>query len=317
MKKILTFALATAVALSFSGCIKKDNSWSEYQSVLPGMTIYQLAMNQNNIALTPANAGIRLSILVAEALSQDPESDLTNLDDVTVSQVKVLSALFNSTTEVEALVSGNYKITFDSNVQQNGSGLALSGSMKVMTNGVKSLADGGTWNVVMENMVISSSSSSSTSGSTKIFLDSGVTNITCDGAGQFTVDVSGFRSHFEGSTVYSNWTGRFMVKAPDASATYEKCAGKFFDVSGNASGPTMYTADALLSQPLTISYTLQDGLYKGFQILDGTQTCTLPNASEYSTSDFPASTVVFQWTYDESAKTPSYRVTYNGTVYPA
>lgn len=317
MKKILTFVAAVAM-LSFQGCIKNDNSWSEYQSVLPGMTIYQLAMNQNTIALQPADAAMRVAMLVAEALSQDPESDLSNLDEVSVSNVKVLSSLFNTQTEIEALVSGNYRITFSDGIAQAGSGLVLSGAIQIQTNGTKSLADGGTWTVTPENLTVRASSDGSTSSSSsKIFLDGGMTNITCDGNGQFSVSVSGFRSHFDGSSIYSNWTGEFTVTAPDASYTYEKCSKKNFKVTGSASGPTMYTADAILSQPLTIRYSLTDGLYRGLLIVDGTQTCTLPNASEYSTTDFPAPTVVYYWTYNETANSRSYRITYNGSVYPA
>lgn len=316
MKKILTFALAAVAMMSFQGCIKNDNSWSEYQSVLPGMTIYQLAMNQNTIAMEPADAGMRLAMLVAEALSQDPESDLTDLDEVTVSSTRVLPSLFNSMTEVEALVSGNYRITFSDGAQQNGSGLVLSGAIQVQTNGVKSLADGGTWSLTTENLTIQATSSSGSTTS-KIFLDGGVTNITCDGAGQFTVSVSGLRSHFDGSSIYSNWSGEFTVTAPDASLTYEKCLKKNFKVSGSASGPTMYTADAILSQPLTIRYTLTDGLYRGLLIVDGVQTCTLPNVSEYSMTDFPASSVVYTWTYNEASNSRTYSISYNGSVYPA
>lgn len=312
----MTFMLAAAAMLSFEGCLKNDESWNKYQSVMPGMTIYQLAMNQNTISLIPADAGMRMAILVAEALSQNPESNLLDLDEITVSNVRVLPSLFNSLTEVELLSDGNYRITFSDAAQQAGSGLVVSGSVLIQTYGTKSLAEGGSWSIVMENLTVSSGTSSSGSTTSKLLLESGATTIACDGAGVFTISVNGFRSHFDGNSIYSNWSGQFVVTAPDASMTYAKCSKKNFEVSGSAKGPTMYTADAILSQPLTINYTLTDGLYRGLQIIDGTQTCTLPNSIEYSASDFPAATVVYYWTYNESSNSATYQVSYNGSVYP-
>ena len=314
MKKILTFALAAVAAMSSVSCIKGNDSWSEMQSVMPGVTIYQMAMNQNVISLLPANAGMRVAMLVSEALSQDPDYDLANLSQVTSSNRKVLSALFNSMTTVVPVDGVGYRVTFSDGAEQ-AFGLILSGSMLVRTNGVVSLADGGMWTVEMENVTVSTSSSSSTSSSTtKLVLDGGTTSLTCDGNGSFSVEARNFRTHFEGASIYSNWSGSFLVKAPDASLTYSGCAGETFDVTGSASGPTMYTADEIFNTPLTIDYTLDNGVYSRMQIVEGTQTCQLTNSSEYSPTIFPSSTVVYEWTL--SGNTYSYKISYNGAVYP-
>lgn len=312
MKKILTFALAAAAALSMGGCIKSNDTWGEMQSVMPGVTIYQMAMNQNVISMLPANTGLRVAMLVSEALYQDPDYDLTNLSQLTSSNRYVLSALFNSMTRVEPVDGVGYRVTFSDGAEQ-AFGLILSGSMLVRTNGLTSLADGGLWTVEMQDVTVSTTSSSS-SQSTRLLLEGGTTSLTCDGNGTFTVDARNFRTHFEGASVYSNWTGHFIVKAPDASLTYAGCNGETFDVTGSASGPTMYTADELFSTPLTVDYTLDEGVYSGMQIVEGTQTCRLPNVSEYSPTTFPSPSVVYEWTL--SGNTYSYKITYNGSVYP-
>lgn len=311
MKKFVTFALAAVAALSLSGCMKGSNSWEEMQPVMPGVYIYQMAMNQNVVSMQPANAGMRLAMLISEALSQDPEYDLTKLSLVKSSSNRyVLPALFNEGTTVEVVEGTGYRIKFNENMQQT-SGLILSGSMLVRTNGSASLVDGGTWMITPESVTVTSPATSS-SQSTKIIINGGVTTIACVGS-TYTISISGFSIHFDEATIDSNWSGSFRVTVPDASYTYETCSGKQFEVEGAASGATMYTATE--TTPLTINYSLESGKYYGMQIVSGTQTCKLPNPFEYSTSIFPADEVAYTWLYNEINSSYTYQVSYNGATW--
>lgn len=316
MKKFVTFALAAVAALTFPGCMKSGSSWEEIQRVAPGMNIYWMAMNQNEVAMQPANAGMRLAMLVSEALSQDPEYDLTKLGEVTVSGKNVLSKLFNagmtslSGTTVEVVDGIGYRIKFDENMQQT-SGLILSGSMLVRTGNTPSLAAGGTWTVTPENVTVTRPSTSG-SQSTKIIISGGATTIVCAGS-TYTISINGFVTHFDEASISSNWSGSFRVTVPDASYTYETCSGKQFEVEGAASGATMYTATE--TTPLTINYSLESGKYYGMQIVSGTQTCKLPNPFEYSTSIFPADEVTYTWLYNEINSSNTYQVSYNGATW--
>ena len=69
MKKIIaTMALA---ALALTGCIKgSDGVSEEYRRVQGGIMIYNSVTAMQNVAMQPANAGIRLAILLAEAEKQ-------------------------------------------------------------------------------------------------------------------------------------------------------------------------------------------------------------------------------------------------------
>ena len=58
-KLIATIALA---ALAFTSCIKENDTWKEMLPVQPGMYIYQLATDQDKLAMRPANAALRQSL---------------------------------------------------------------------------------------------------------------------------------------------------------------------------------------------------------------------------------------------------------------
>lgn len=315
MKRILaTIALA---ALTLSSCMKEDNTWKEMQPVLPGTTIYQFTMNQNMLAMQPANVGMRVAMLVAEALAQDSEADLSALGSVTVDKLNVLSALFNDRTTIARLSDGNFRVTFSENSQMP-DGLYLKGSMLVTTNGTNLLADGGTWEVNMEDVEAKAVSTSTTTGGTEtmtIIFDDGSTSITGNGNGSFSIRVSGFQSHIKDQNFVSNWNGYFDLTAPDASLTYTACHGKKFDVEGRASGPkTIYSGDG--TEDLSMSYKLEDGVYIGLQIVEGVQTCEFPNPFQYNATAIPYSTVYYTWTYNETDRRTSYQIQYGPYIYP-
>ena len=66
------FATIVLAAFALSGCIKEDDSYKELLPLQPGMNIYNMTMTQNAVAMQPANAGIRLALLLAEAAKQYP-----------------------------------------------------------------------------------------------------------------------------------------------------------------------------------------------------------------------------------------------------
>lgn len=313
MKKMLTFALAALTALSFTGCMKSGNSWADMQPVLPGVSIYNKTLNQNIIAMEPASAGMRLAMLVSEALAQDPAYDLTKLNEVTASGKTVLSTLFSSGTTVEVVGTGDniesYRIKFSEGVQQ-ANGLVLSGSVLVHTNGSKSLAAGGSWNIEPESLVVTTLDEQQQS--TKISITGGTTRIVNSGD-TYTITINGMVASFENSSIASNWSGSFTVTAPNAAYTYSTCAGKFFKVDGSASGQSMYAASGAI--PLSLSYSVTGASYIMTQIIDGKQVCKLTNPLEYDPTVFPSPEVTYLWTLNGLNNTFSCQITYNGTVY--
>ena len=66
-KLIATIALA---ALAFTSCIKENDTWKEMLPVQPGMYIYQLATDQDKLAMRPANAALRLACCWPKRISR-------------------------------------------------------------------------------------------------------------------------------------------------------------------------------------------------------------------------------------------------------
>ena len=124
MKKIIaTMALA---ALALTGCIKgSDGVSEEYRRVQGGIMIYNSVTAMQNVAMQPANAGIRLAILLAEAekqiaASETPDAPITAdyLKNLTVkiygatSDIKMQAMLFGDLTTIEktsvGVAAGHY-----------------------------------------------------------------------------------------------------------------------------------------------------------------------------------------------------------------
>lgn len=320
MKQIKTLALALVATLSLAGCVKNNNAWSAFEPVRPGMLIYSMGTNQNYVALEPANVGMRVAMLVSEALSQDDKYDLSKLSEVVsaTSGKNVFDALFVANTNmtvrarIETVEGIGFRVTFPEGSQMP-DGIYLTGVFTVRTNGTPSLAPGGVWNVECSDVTVKSNP---VSGQPQqiIHIESGSTQITSDGAGKFDIAISSLRCNFDKSSIYSDWTGRFSVKAPYAQYTYKTCGGQAFTVSGSASGPTMYTGNASIGSPLTVNYSVSDATYYGMQIVNGTQTCTLPYISEYDPAEYPSSTVTYRWVFSPATNLISYSITYNGTT---
>ena len=106
----------------------------------------------------------------------------------------------------------------------------------------------------------------------------------------------------------------YTLRAEDSSLAYSLCTGKDFKVEGGASGPTVYTSD--VAQSVGMGYELTNGVYRGMQIISGTQECRFLSPLEYDTTAFPASTVTYEWSYDSSSNTIYQKIYYDGYVYP-
>lgn len=322
MKQIKIFALALAATFSLAGCVKNSNAWGELEPVMPGMTIYAMATNQNYVAMEPANVGMRVAMLVSEALSQDGNYDLSKLSEVTTSSGKnVFAALFlanvntntNTWPRIEPVEGIGYRVTFPSGSQMP-DGTVLEGTFTIQTSGYTSLASGGRWDVSCSDVTVKSNPASSQPQQI-IHIEGGNTQISCDGAGKFSITVENLRSNFDNTSIYSDWRGFFTVTTPNngQTFTYQLCGGKPFTVSGSGLGSSMYSGSAAGSS-LSINYSVSDATYYGMQIVSGTQTCTLPNAAEYDTTNYPASSVTYRWMFNEASGRINYSISYNGTT---
>ena len=317
MNKI--FATIVLAAFALSSCIKEDDSYKELLPLRPGMNIYSMTMTQSAVAMQPANAGIRLAMLLAEAAKQYPDE---KLEDVDLTELKiegnsnsVLSLLFTAGTKIERLPDGDYKITYNGDYQQY-DGFFLKGSMLVKTNGAEQLKDaqgGKMWEVeIQEGLTLSARSD--IGSPTVVNMEGGSTRLYYDGS-SYAISLSGISASFENASVSSSWRGDFSLSGEDAGLAYSACKGKDFEVSGDASGASIYVGSD--NSNLRLSYYLSSGsLFRSGQIIEGTQECSFESYN-YDLSAYPSPDVKYVWSNNGANPLGLYqKIYYNGYVYP-
>lgn len=313
------FATIVLAAFALSGCIKEDDSYKELLPLRPGMNIYSMTVTQNAVAMQPANAGIRLAMLLAEAAEQHPKTELKDVDltkleiEVGNKRYAVLNLLFTAGTKIERQENGDYKITYNGDYQQY-DGFFLKGSMLVKTGGVEQLKDthgSQVWQVeIEEGLTLSARSDIGTS--TVVNMEEGGSTTLYNEGLSYIVSLSGISASFENSSVSSSWRGDFSLSSPNADLVYSECRGKDFKVRGDAGGYSMYTG--IDSSNLSMSYYLNSGsVYRSGQIIEGTQECSFESFN-YDPAAYPSPDVKYVWSNDGNKLYQ--KIYYNGYVYP-
>lgn len=193
-KLIATIALA---ALAFTSCIKENDTWKEMLPVQPGMYIYQLATDQDKLAMRPANAALRLAMLLAEADKQGEDVLSADLKEIVVKKgdasIKVWETLFGAHTKLERQ-GEDYLITYSDEAQLP-DGFFMAGSVLVKTNGAKVLNQSSysaPWTVEMQDLKVFAYTNT---GLRQAFnFDEGETTLYFDGADSYIIGASSFVS---------------------------------------------------------------------------------------------------------------------------
>ena len=301
-------------ALALSSCVKENDSYKDWLPVQPGQYIYTYVMTQDRVAMQAADAGMRVAVMAAEVAKQRAAGD----DGVTVATVKynnqlLLSALFNSGTKIAETADG-YMLTFSKEYLMP-DGFHLEGSLLVRTGGAAELANGAEWSVEMQSDFKLYSDSAYGSVQSQVNMYGGTTTLKDNQDGSWTIRLSGIAAEVDGSNIGSSYWSTsdegFVIRPEDEDVTlaYSSCHGETFVVNGSASGLSIY-ANMSSSRPLSMSYTVTDGLFVGLQIIGGTQECGFTSTADYDTTVYPAPDVRVEWTNGQS------RIFYNGNVYP-
>ena len=311
------FATIVLAALALSGCIKEDDSYKELLPLQPGMNIYNMTMTQNAVAMQPANAGIRLALLLAEAAKQYPETELKDVDltklKIEGNSNSVISLLFTAGAKIERQDDGSYEITYNEDYQQP-DGFYLKGSVLVRTNGAEQLKDAQVdkvWQVeIQDDLKVLSRSNY---GTQTVHMEGGSTTLYSNGDGSYTIAVRGLSANIDQSTVHSNWSADFTLSGANADLVYSECRGKDFKISeGRAEGSSIYVGTD--SSNLRMSYYLSSGsVYRSGQIIEGTQECSFESFN-YDTAAYPSPDVRYVWSNDGNQLYQ--KIYYNGYVYP-
>lgn len=123
------------------------------------MYIYQLATDQDKLAMRPANAALRLAMLLAEADKQGEDVLSADLKEIVVKKgdasIKVWETLFGAHTKLERQ-GEDYLITYSDEAQLP-DGFFMAGSVLVKTNGTKVLNQSSysaPWTVEMQDLKV-------------------------------------------------------------------------------------------------------------------------------------------------------------------
>ena len=105
------------------------------------------------------------------------------------------------------------------------------------------------------------------------------------------------------------------MSGEDAGLAYSACKGKDFEVSGDASGASIYVGSD--NSNLRLSYYLSSGsLFRSGQIIEGTQECSFESYN-YDLSAYPSPDVKYVWSNNGANPLGLYqKIYYNGYVYP-
>lgn len=310
MRKL--FFVWAALPLVLTGCLKTDGYTSKLGPVAPGVQIYNFVRDQNDMALQPAEVGIRLAMLLAEA---EKQGSMDDLNGVTVDGTRVKNMLFGMATTVEKTADG-YKITYANSHGQNDLYMRK-GTFLVATNGAEQLSEtevvgSRKWVVTVEGEAVVGNSS----WNYAYFISNGSTMLYNAGNGIYRFDLSGFEASKSASKeLKSKWSGGFDWKPADAGLAYTACAGKESELSGEASGESFYSLNN--STPANMWYKIADGrMYRsGNTVIGGTEEGGLSSTADYDITAYPSPNMKVEWSYDDK-KGLTYVFSWNGISVP-
>ncbi|MEG1623099.1 MAG: hypothetical protein RR330_07010 [Alistipes sp.] len=319
MRKL--FLLAAILSVAFlSGCNDSNSTFHDpYDGVGAGITIYNAAYGQNDIALDPTAVAIRLEMLLAEA-----EKQQVDFSTVKVTYGKALvnakDLFFGTQTTIVKTTEGVYTITYNGSTPGRLDYYYRRGAYVVNTFNHRLSADGQPWTVTLGQAGMVCWSVGPFGDKIEMQIqEMGATTITRQET-RYSISFLNFKAYLANSRKYtSDWSGDFYfttsVNADDLSYSAQQEA--VFTLLGGARGASLYTLNN--TTPLHLSYAISaanplkwdPSKSSSFRlIVGGEETATLTSTADYNVADYPASSVTVTRTLND--KVVSIKVSYNG-----
>ncbi len=300
MKKGL-IALLLTFPLAMTACLEGD---SEPDPMLPGYNIYNVASLQKNLALIPADAGIRLAMLLAEA---DKQKLTDNRLDVEVDDTKLQSVLFDASVTVSQ-EGTKYRIEYTKQGTTS-SYYSYDGAIVVET-GDRALS--ATTDIDNAWTISSTGFEVYYAGSLAYVYENVPVRIYREGS-EYVIDVELSQIQYKATNLTSNCYGSFTlaVPAPDASLAYSDCHidNADYKLNGKLEGDSFSSLNAS-GRATKVEYKVENLHYKkfdrGWGIFSGTEKCSLSGVSDYDHTTYPSPDVKVVYTNGQGV------MTYNG-----
>ncbi len=291
MKKGL-IALLLTLPIALTSCL--DSSDSEPDPMAPGISIYNAARVKNQLALLPADVGIRLSMLLNEADKRGMAEE--NRLDVMIegSEVLLRDKLFPSGT---VITQEGTKYTFEFRKDAS----YYEGTVEVETGGTSWSDDNFEWTITTSGL--KADVNNGLNSVTYTYSDEGTT-VLSNGLG---VDITLTDIWLKSSdhNMLEGWSGDYSLTAGASSWAYSDCHEKEFKMNGGG-------RDSSLSWEVTnLNYKGAENTLTGQivgLILSGTVDCRL--VGSYNTEYYPSPNVKIVF----SNNGQSHTITYNGQI---
>lgn len=298
MKKGL-IALLLTLPLALTACLDGDSTPDPMQ---PGYNIYSVANLQKNLALIPADAGIRLAMLLAEA---DKQELTENRLDVQVDKTALRSELFDASVTLSQ-EGTQYRVAYTKG-ESTFSDYSYDGAIVVETGGrALSATDAeNAWTISSTGFKVYFRGTLAYE-----YVDVPVRIYREGSAYEIEVTYSRVR-YVGGGNLTSYCYGRFTFTATDASLAYSACHGDNTDYKLNgqlegrsfASLNTEGKATEVKYEAVNLRYKQQNGVR---MISSGTEKCSLPGVFDYDHAYYPSNSVEVVYTNGQAI------VSYNG-----
>lgn len=285
MKKWLLACLVLPLALT--ACLDTKNESDEENPLYPGYSIYNTTAMQNRLALVPADATLRLAILLAEA---DAQNRIDNPWDVMHDGKLVRNEVFSNVGITHKAEGSRHILEFSASV--------YGGKVIVQTNGAKTLAETSServWEVSTENFQSVVNFGGYTNITYKYSNESGKVYLWKeDNTIQIRLNLIAITPQTSTSSLTSSWSGEFELTPPDISLTYSSCHAKEFKIASvlPASGRSCFTLNNGGSAT-SLEYSVQ-ATYVGTRMNKGTEICRL--TSNYDPTYYLGTEVKIEWT---------------------
>jgi len=290
MKKGL-IALLLTLPIALTSCL--DSSDSEPDPMAPGISIYNAARVKNQLALLPADVGIRLSMLLNEADKQGLTEDRLDVKiKINDSEVSLKDKLFPNGT---VITQEGTKYTLEFRKDQS----YYAGTVEVETGGASWSDDNFEWTITTSGL--KADVNNGLNSVTYTYSDEGTT-VLSNGLG---VDITLTDIWLKSSdyNMLEGWSGDYSLTTGASSWAYSDCHGKEFKMNGGG-------RDSSLSWEVTnVNYKGAENTLTGQivgLILSGTVDCRL--VGSYNTEYYPSPNVRIVF----SNNGQSYTITYNG-----
>lgn len=324
MKKFWTIFIS-ATLLVLVGCESEDNSSSvPYQTVYPGVVIYNAATTQQTVAMDPTAVAVKLAMLLDEAAASETE-DLSKVKvTINTREYSLQTLLFGSGVSItQEGESGDWLLAFSTTQIGTFDTFLRQGTYRVSTGGkgFTETSEGEPWSVVVESEKMRIFTANSMTRQYYTLLE-GETTLYCQYPGSYTIAPEGIVATIEGYDNFrSDWSGEFLFSTStivgDMSFTLH--GEDTYTLSGEAEGKTFYSFDNKTTTQMRYSISsltpdkwMPSKTNPYSTIVSGEEKAYLLDKSEYSITDYPSPEVTVKRELQDETFIYT-RVTYNGT----